>query len=412
MWFLVFLFLWGTITGNNDTQTNEITIDEPVVRVLEQTKSHRPAGNRTLHQIYGDAVHAYLEEDWDRCIEGFNEVTHGYKVYKRMVINCREKCRTKAAGATPILPENIEDLHFYEKKVRETLCLLTCNQEYREIAGSKALKTLPRETEYKLVDNRVYEYLHICYYQKHRYQDAANAVFTFLVRHPDHEASVEALKHYLTLPSVEAENVVNLETPYYVSVYFKGVSAYENEDYADAAVLFETSLRSYMESEEQCRLYCEGHFDQGWHPEFTSSIANHFAYCLKCKRFCHQQLNSINGDYRKDMLRSHYNYLQFSYYKLGKLKSACAAVESYLLFDPVDETMIHNKEYYSAQPAVKQEYFRPRQEALMYIKRQEYELILLKYISDEFSVFDAKMKKRSRPKPTDEGRDKELGKVK
>lgn len=82
-----------------------------------------------------------------------------------MIINCRKKCRIYAAGTAPIFPENIEDLHFYEKKVRETLCLLTCNQEYREIAGSKALKMLPRDIEQKLVERRVYEYLHNCYYQ-------------------------------------------------------------------------------------------------------------------------------------------------------------------------------------------------------------------------------------------------------
>lgn len=82
-----------------------------------------------------------------------------------MITNCRRKCRTKAAGSAPIFAEDIEDLHFYEKKVRETLCLLTCNQEYREIVGSKALKMLPRETEQKLLRNRIYEYLHICYYQ-------------------------------------------------------------------------------------------------------------------------------------------------------------------------------------------------------------------------------------------------------
>lgn len=88
-----------------------------------------------------------------------------YKIYKRMIVNCRQKCRVEAAGAPPIFPEDIEDLHFYEKKVKETLCLLMCNQEYLEIAGSKELKTLSRDIEQKLIDNRVYEYLHICYYQ-------------------------------------------------------------------------------------------------------------------------------------------------------------------------------------------------------------------------------------------------------
>ena len=110
--------------------------------------------------------------------------------------------------------------------------------------------------------------------QKHRYEDAANALFTYLVEHPKDEVNLDLLKRYLTLPGVEHENVVNLELPAYVSVYFKGVSSYENEDYAEAAGLFEASLRLYLEAEEECRFYCEGPFDQGWNPEFTSSIAS------------------------------------------------------------------------------------------------------------------------------------------
>lgn len=46
---------------------------------------------------------------------------------------------------------------------------------------------------------------------------------------------------------------------------------------------------------------------------------------------------------------------------MGNLKAACAAVASYLLFDPVDETMLENKRYYGAQPKVEEDYFTPRQ---------------------------------------------------
>lgn len=397
MMLIILLFFCGTIIASNDTLYNIIPSDERI-DLKEQSKEDRYPQNRTLNELFMDAVHAYLEEDWDYCIENFNAVSHGYKVYKRMIINCRKKCRIYAAGTAPIFPENIEDLHFYEKKVRETLCLLTCNQEYREIAGSKALKMLSRDIEQKLVERRVYEYLHNCYYQKNRYQDAANALFTFLVVHPDNEINMNIFKRYLTLPGVQTENVVNLETPFYVNIYFKGVSAYENEDYAKAISLFETSLQLYLEEEEECRFYCEGPFDQGWHPEFISSIANHFAYCLKCKRACSRMLNNVNGDYRRDMLRSHYDYLQFSYYKLGKLKAACAAVESFLLFDPVDTRMLENRKYYSIQPKVKEDYFSPRQEIIIYLKRQEYELSVLHYISNEFLTIDKKFKKNKKKK--------------
>ncbi|XP_011879110.1 PREDICTED: synaptonemal complex protein SC65-like isoform X2 [Vollenhovia emeryi] len=348
------------------------------------------ARDATLAEIFENAVQAYLEEDWDGCVTGFNDALRGYQVYKRMVTICRRKCKAEAAGSSPIVAEDIEDLHFYERKVKETLCLMKCNQDYREIAGAGALRRLPHATERKFIDLVIYEYLHICYFQKKRYQDAANAAFTFLSQHPDHEMTTKNLKYYLNLPDVAVEKVVNLEAAPFVQRYVRGVQAYEDENYAEAVVEFESSLESYMESEEQCRLYCEGPFDQGWHPEFTTSIANHFTYCLKCKRGCSLALNNVNGNFQNDLLRSHYNYLQFAYYKLGNLKAACAAVTSYLLFLPADETMLHNKDYYSTQPKVKEEYFSPREEALFYVKRQEYELMLLLYISNEFAAIDAR----------------------
>lgn len=110
--------------------------------------------------------------------------------------------------------------------------------------------------------------------QEGKYQDAANAAFTFLTYHPDHEITRRNLEHYLTLPDVIEENVVNLEAAPFIQIYIHGVQAYEDENYNMAVAAFERSLESYIESEEECRIYCEGPFDQGWYPEFTSSIAS------------------------------------------------------------------------------------------------------------------------------------------
>ncbi|XP_024880411.1 prolyl 3-hydroxylase 2-like isoform X2 [Temnothorax curvispinosus] len=407
---LSLVILFGACACHADDDELEIGINE-IDGGESVPRETQHARNTTLAEIFENAVQAYLEEDWDGCVAGFNDALHGYKVYKRMVTICRRKCKAEVAGSSPVFAEDIEDMHFYEKKVRETLCLMKCNQDYREIAGAGALKRLLHATERKFVDLAIYEYLHICYFQKKRYQDAADAAFTFLSQHPDHEMTRKNLKYYLSMPDVAAEKVMNLEAAPFVRKYFRGIQAYEDENYAEAVAEFESSLESYIESEEECRIYCEGPFDQGWYPEFTSSIANHFAYCLKCKRGCSLALNNVNGNFQNDLLRSHYNYLQFAYYKLGNLKAACAAVASYLLFLPADETMLHNKDYYSLQPKVKEEYFTPREEALSYVKRQEYELMLLHYISKEFAEIDARFsaftKKTNDKKKTDE---KELGK--
>lgn len=80
--------------------------------------------------------------------------------------------------------------------------------------------------------------------------------------------------HYLEHPDVEKTKLLNLEREPFAQMYLDGVSAYENEQYSEAVMDFEDSLRSYLKSEEDCRLFCEGSFDQGWHPEFTASIAS------------------------------------------------------------------------------------------------------------------------------------------
>jgi len=84
----------------------------------------------------------------------------------------------------------------------------------------------------------------------------------------------KSLRYYMDLPDVRSENIANLEAAPFVKIYLRGIAAYQDENYAEAAAEFESSLGSYVESEEECRIYCEGPFDQGWHPEFTSSLAS------------------------------------------------------------------------------------------------------------------------------------------
>jgi hypothetical protein len=60
----------------------------------------------------------------------------------------------------------------------------------------------------------------------------------------------------------------------YVSLYIHGSEAYEHEDYKSVVNYIEGSLQDYLRGEEECRAYCEGPFDQGWFPDFVSSIAS------------------------------------------------------------------------------------------------------------------------------------------
>lgn len=64
---------------------------------------------------------------------------------------------------------------------------------------------------------------------------------------------------------------------------------------------------------------------------------------------------------------------------------------------------------------IKTSYYEDRfQEALSYVKRQEYELMLLYYISEEFAVIDAKFnefKKKTNTKKAEQKDEQNLGKV-
>ncbi|PSN56414.1 hypothetical protein C0J52_09523 [Blattella germanica] len=115
----------------------------------------------------------------------------------------------------------------------------------------------------------------------------------------------------------------------YISLYIHGSEAYNQKDYKGVISYIEESLEDYLRGEEECRAFCEGPFDQGWFPDFVSSVAT-------------------------------------------------------------DETMLNNKEYYLKLPKVQDDYFEPREEAVQYVQRQEYEIQLLNFIETEFIFQDNK----------------------
>ena len=98
------------------------------------------------------------------------------------------------------------------------------------------------------------------------------------------------------------------------------------------------------------------------YPDFTSSVANHFTFCLKCSRNCPETLNNLNGEFTDDLLSTFYHYLQFGYYNceqprstpeligkfsVGDSKKAAQAASTFLLLLPDHEDMAANLEYYT-----------------------------------------------------------------
>jgi len=59
---------------DDEIEINEIDNDESVPREAQRVR------NATLAEIFESAVQAYLEEDWDGCVAGFNDALHGYVI--------------------------------------------------------------------------------------------------------------------------------------------------------------------------------------------------------------------------------------------------------------------------------------------------------------------------------------------
>jgi len=172
-----------------------------------------------------------------------------------------------------------------------------------------------------------------------------------------------------------------------VEQYLLGTDYYRAEDWEKLIEAMEEALKMYLVAEELCRVNCDKPFDMGWYPDFTSSVANHFTFCLKCKMNCAQNLNNFNGEYMDDLLPSFYHYLQFAYFKVGKFEMAAQCTGTYLYLNPDHEDMKGNALYYKEVEEVNEKWFRPRQEAVDYVERDDDEEALLDYIENNF-VFD------------------------
>ncbi|XP_044752189.1 prolyl 3-hydroxylase 1-like [Coccinella septempunctata] len=332
--------------------------------------------------LYEKGVELYLENNFSECVSYLEKAVTEYHKYRKTLQNCRLACKREAEDSEPLYSVDIDNLMFFEKTIRTTLCAIKCHDK---LIGDSASFNINEDIENLFEKKKPYEYLHICYFQTKEIQKAASAVFTYLVSHPNDTTMLSALKYYSSFDGVDLKEVVNFEARDYVYMFSHGLAAYDEKDWKAVIDNMEESLVDFIQAEEECRAQCEGPFDHGWLPDFFPSIANHFTYCLKCKSGCYSKLNSINTEKHEDLLPSHYHYLQYAYYKVGNLRMACEAVASFLLFVPDDETMLSNKEYYMKLPKVEKTFFKPRSEALKYIQRLTYERKLLKFIEKEFN---------------------------
>lgn len=114
-------------------------------------------------QLYENGVEAYLENRYDDCVKSFELALSKYRLYMKHVQNCRLVCKEAADHTSPLYPVDIDDLFFYERTLKQTLCLVQCKNENQHAFGDNF--HINPETERLFDEQKPFDYLHLCYYQ-------------------------------------------------------------------------------------------------------------------------------------------------------------------------------------------------------------------------------------------------------
>ncbi|KAK3863987.1 hypothetical protein Pcinc_030286 [Petrolisthes cinctipes] len=356
----------GTIDAESDTA--EVKLD------------HRP-----YDFLYKEGVTAYLDNNWEECMKLFEEAVQDWHWWENNLIRCRKIC-SKESNETELLSSKMtDDDRYYERVVRNTHCVIRCK---KDVFGSRVDRVVERNVIDDFHIRKPYDYLQLCYYKLGKVKEAADAATTVLAAQPDNEVMLSNLQFYTTELKIQPEDVVNLELKEYGKEYVLATHTYDKADYKATITHMEKSLALYYEAYEDCRFLCENPFNQGWFPDFISSIANHFTFTLRCKRRCTWELSNLYGEIDDEFFSSYFNYLQYSYHQQGDMKKACEAVASYLVMSPEDEVQNRNKQYYMAQQSATEDMFVPREDVVSFKEREDYEEKLLDFIETNFAFLE------------------------
>jgi len=330
--------------------------------------------------LYKQGQEAYLENDFKLCVVKMEAALIDYKHYTKVISTCKLECHQKTQSKQTVVKHILEMMPF-EKLIQETLCLMKCKEHHfsrnREEYASAATRS---DFEKK----KPYDYLQICYYQTGQHQKAANAAYTNHVYNTDYQTMRDNLNFYKNLPEVNTDKIIDIEEEDYVKMYFKGTDLYDEKNWKFMVIEMENALKTYYLAEETCRIECDKPFDMGWYPDFKSSVANHFTFCLKCKMNCASTLNNFRGEIIDNLVPTFYHYLQFGYYNIGNMNEAARCAATYLYMMPDSKEMKDNVDYYKFEEKVEEKWFQPRPEAINYVYRDNDEEALLTFIEDEF----------------------------
>ena len=112
---------------------------------------------KNFEELYAVGTRSYLDNDWNNCIKYLEKSLEKYKHYQKSLIRCKLKCSDLGKTLKHSFEKDVEDLHFYEKMLKTTLCLLKSCDHLKLDIHKDVLKSFNERAPY--------EYLNLCYYK-------------------------------------------------------------------------------------------------------------------------------------------------------------------------------------------------------------------------------------------------------
>ncbi|XP_054023668.1 prolyl 3-hydroxylase 3 [Dryobates pubescens] len=306
--------------------------------------------------LYADGVRAYFARDYERAAELLQRALHSYAGLRAARRDCRAACGREAAFLDALPAGGPWEAALFGPVLQRADCLQHCLGQ--RLGSPPSAHRASRANRRDFQRREPYNYLQVAFFQLKKLDQAVSAAHTFFVANPQHLQMRDDIKKYQRMAGVKSDNFRDLEPTPHWEAYEAGVQHYNADEYLQAVVRLEESLKDALLALEECRALCEGPWEdeeeeeeEEMQPGLYEAISAHYVQVLKCRQQCVLEIATKPGriSATEDFIPSHLDLLHFAYDQVGNQALAAECAASYLVFYPTDEQMLKKMKQYRVE---------------------------------------------------------------